>query len=145
MSGLHAASITAMEASFVAQGTIPDNDLFLLTSFTSFQAGQILSYSSSSDTQHWTAILSGAYLSNSLDVNYSGDLSGYPGAPVTWTSMGSFGASTWTGTGMMTITDEPGGFTVILHSALQVGTHTGTFDDVIWVWLLWNDAPNVRK
>jgi hypothetical protein len=129
---LKAATLDPIEASFVVQGTVPDTDFFLLTLFSSFEAGETLSYKSSTSTQHWTASLSGSYLGVGLNVAYLGNLAGFPGAPITWTSTGSYGSSVWAGSGMIAITSQPQqGFTVDLQSSLQVGAKTGSVNAMI--------------
>jgi hypothetical protein len=126
-----AAALTPMQASLVSQGTIPDGDFFYLMQFAGSHPGETLHYTSTSDTQHWTAALTGSYFGSPLDVTYNGDLSGYPGGAITWTSTGSYGADPWSGSGALTITDHSGGFTTALQSSLQVGTNTGSMNVAI--------------
>ena len=53
----------------------------------------------------WSGTLSGTYLGTPLSLGYSGNLTGYPGGPITWSTAGTYGADGWTGGGSASITD----------------------------------------
>jgi len=122
---VYAAPLSPLEASLVLQGTIPDDDFFLLTRFFGFQVGETLNYQSTSDLSGWSATLSGTYLGASLNVSYSGDISAFPAGAITWTSSGSYGSAAWSGSGSALITDTLMGFQVDFNSLLTVGSNSG--------------------
>jgi hypothetical protein len=83
-----------------------------------------LHYDSVTAGAGWTSALTGVYLGQSLAVAYSGDLSSYPGGPITWTSTGTFGIDSWTGSGMLLFSGTAASFQIDMVSNLQVGANT---------------------
>ena len=124
--------INTLEASAIIQSTVTDTDTGFLSEFIGFGSGQTLNYSSTSTTTAWSGTLSGAYLGTSLSVTYAGDLTAYPPGPVTWTSMGSYGAENWRGSGNATIVDTSSTtFEVMFADSLAVGNNTGSINYAI--------------
>ena len=71
----------------------------LLSLFSGPKPGQTLNYNASLTTTSWSGTLMGTYLGTGLSLTYLGDLSNYPSGPVTWTSSGSYGNQSWSGSG----------------------------------------------
>ncbi len=124
--------LSVSDASEMIQSTATDNDVALLTSLFGYQP-QTFSYSSVSAPTAWAGALSGTYLGSGLNVAYLGDLSSYlsTGA-VTWTSAGTYGAQSWSGSGSATIADTSATtFNVTLTESLAIGTSTASMNYVI--------------
>jgi hypothetical protein len=129
----YAVPISALNSSTIAQGTIPDTDLFFLTEFFGFKAGETLDYESTLTPLSWSATLSGAYLGTGLNVKYIGDLSPSQAGQIIWSSLGTFGTSTWIGGGNIFISeiDMSLGFHVDFESSLTIGDNLGVADITI--------------
>jgi hypothetical protein len=124
--------LSAFEASALIQSTASDTDVRLLSQFALFRPGRALDYSSTSTTTAWTGTLSGSPLGAALNVAYSGDLSNYPSGAITWTSTGTFGGASWSGSGAATITDTSSTtFQVSFASSLAIGSNTASINYVI--------------
>jgi hypothetical protein len=72
--------------------------LFLTNTIPDIPFSDALSYTSTITDLGFTTALSGAYGGSSLNANYVGDLSLFPGV-LSWTGSGNFGSNTWSGTG----------------------------------------------
>lgn len=128
-----------LTTSVTLQAMISDADIFLLTQFVGFQAGQTLSYNSTSDSFGWSSLppvgtptLFGTYEGQSLNVTYDGSLSALPAGAVTWTSAGSYGLNLWSGGGSAVITDtSPVSFTIHFLDNVTLGSDSGSYDVTI--------------
>jgi PEP-CTERM motif-containing protein len=119
--------LSPSEAAVLIQSTASDTDAMLLSLFYGFQAGQPLNYSSSLTTTAWSGTLSGTYIGTGLSLTYLGDLSNYPSGPVTWTSSGSYGSQSWSGSGSATIADTSSTtFQVGFVYAMTVGSNSAS-------------------
>jgi hypothetical protein len=123
---IDAAPLTSVDAAVIAQSTFMDSDLFLLGDFVGFRAGQSFTYDGSGSATGWTATLTGAYLSTPLSVTYSGNSAAFPGGPITWSSVGSFGAQSWSSSGSALVTSTDHSFQVRYADMLTVGAQQGT-------------------
>jgi hypothetical protein len=132
---IEAAPLTSSDAAVIAQSTFMDSDLFLLGDFVGFRAGQFFTYDGSGSASGWTATVTGAYLGTPLSATYSGDSTAFPGGPVTWSSVGSFGAQAWSSSGSALVTSTNDSFQVRFADMLTVGAQRGgiaaTIDGVI--------------
>jgi hypothetical protein len=115
-----------VDAAVIAQSTFMDSDLFLLGDFVGFRAGQAFTYDGSGSATGWTATVTGAYLSTPLSATYSGNSAAFPGGPVTWSSVGSFGAQAWSSSGSAMVTSTDNSFQVQFADMLTVGAQRGT-------------------
>jgi hypothetical protein len=125
---VRAGLLSALDASVLIQSTASDTDAMFLSQFAGFQSGQTLNYNSSSTNTAWSGTLS----DTSLNVNYSGDLSGYPSGAVTWSSSGTYRTENWSGSGNATIAETSSTtFQVSLVSSLALGGSTASINYVI--------------
>ena len=120
-----AASLDNLLAALLSQNPTTDYDVHSLLDFS----GEVplstpLNYNSNTTAGGWTSTLTGNYLGQPLSVTYLGNLAGYPGAPVTWTSTGTFGADSWTGSGSLAFSGNAANFQIDVASNLQVGSNT---------------------
>lgn len=124
--------LSTLEASDIIQSTVADTDVFLLGGFFGFAGGQTEIYNSTPAASSWSSSLTGAYKGTGLSVSYTGDLSGYPSGPVTWSATGSYGALAWTGSGSASITDTSAStFQVTFADSVAVGSHTASISATI--------------
>jgi hypothetical protein len=125
--------IMPLEASVMIQSTAAEDvDYYLLTSFYGFKAGETLTYTSSINTvsNTWSGTLSGTYMGKAVSVSYSGDYSQYPSGKITWSSTGTYGSDSWTGSGNALFTEPTSTtFQIALNTSLQVGSNTGSVDN----------------
>lgn len=118
-----ASAFNSTMAGFVMNNTFPDTDFDLLTQFVG-TFGTPINYSSAITTTGFTTTLFGVYAGQSLNVTYTGSLAAFPG--VTWTSSGTYGANTWTGSGSATFSFPTGTtFQINYLSTLSIGSNTG--------------------
>ncbi len=123
----NAAPFDALGAGLTLENTIPDLDFYQLTQFVGLVPGSHLAYGATIIATGFTAFMSGTYAGQSLSVSYTANSSAFPGGPVTWTSTGSYGASTWTGSGSAAFTFPTSTtFTETYVSSLVLGANTGS-------------------
>jgi hypothetical protein len=93
--------INAAIAGLVLNNTTPDTDFDLLIQFVGLSPENLM-FASTITTTGYSTTLSGTYSGRGVDVTYTGDLSAFPSGPITWTSAGTYGSDTWTGSGSAT-------------------------------------------
>jgi hypothetical protein len=126
VSTANAAVFDVFDAGITLENTIPDLDLFQITQFVGVTPAT-LTYGVSITAAGFTASMSGTYAGQSLNVSYTGDLSAFPGGPVTWTASGAYGARTLSGSGTATFTFPTSStFTEAYVSSLVLGVNTGS-------------------
>ncbi len=127
--------LNSQDAAVLVQSTSTDTDAMFLGFFAGFpQSAETLNYvSTTPTTTSWSGVLSGPYLGTPLSVNYAGDTSSYSSSGVvTWTSAGTYGGESWSGSGNATITDTSSStFQVGFVASLAVGTNTASINYVI--------------
>ena len=122
--------ITPTEANIIVQSTLADGDFALLNAFYGLGLGQSVAYHSTIDfgASSWSGTLTGTFQGLAVDVAYTGSFAAYPGGPFTWNSSGTYGINAWTGSGSVAFANAPGGLNVTYHTALGVGSNSGTID-----------------
>lgn len=116
------------EAGVLLDNTFTDLDLGLLTQFFGYDTTSILNYGATITSTGFAAHLSGTYAGQSLNVTYTSiDLATFPGSPVTWTSTGSYGALSWSGSGSAQFAFPTSStFTETYSSSLSLGAGVDT-------------------
>jgi hypothetical protein len=124
--------LTVSDASDLVQSTATDLDVFFLGAMKGFQ-NQTVNYNSTSTSAGWTGSLTGTYGASPLNVSYLGDLTNYlSSGVVTWSSSGTYGAQSWSGSGSATIADLTSTtFQLTLSATLAVGGDTASLNYVI--------------
>lgn len=116
-----AGSIDLGEAMAAIQSTIVDMDYGFLNAALGRDLNETLHYSSSFDSSDWQGTLTGTHLGNAINVQYIGTM--VSPEQMIWTSSGTYGSETWTGSGDVTLTDpEPFIIVDIENMELGVGT-----------------------
>jgi len=119
------ADFNATVAGLVLNNTIPDVDFNTVIMFNGLSTTDVLTTASTDTTTGFTQTLMGTYAGKALSVTYTGDSSAFPGGPITWTSTGSYGADTWTGSGSAQFTFPTSStFQVAYSSSLTIGSNT---------------------
>jgi hypothetical protein len=135
-----ATPLDSIEAGLALNNTIQDGDLGLLAVLVGAFPGQELDYGATITATGFTGFLSGLYAGQSLNVSYTGNSSAFPGGAVTWTSTGTYGASSWLGSGSATFSFPTATtFTETFTSSTAIGSNTGNDSAVI----NGTDDPNV--
>ncbi len=118
------------EAGVLLDNTFTDLDFGLLTQFFGYDSTSVLHYGADISSTGFTAYLIGTYAGQSLNVMYtSTDLGGFPGNPVTWTSVGNYGALSWSGSGSALFSFPTSStFAEVYNSSLSLGggSYTGS-------------------
>jgi hypothetical protein len=122
----HAGPIDSQEAALLLNLTAPDNDFYFLTLFAGYVPRQTVHYQATVTTTGWSATLSGTYAGQALAVAYSGDTTAFPGGTITWTSSGTYGAQSWSGSGSSFFSSiNPPTLQFSIDSTLTVGGNNG--------------------
>lgn len=123
-------------AGTIVEGTVPDSEAWLLSSFFGFSSGESLAYHSEPTLQGSVATLSGSYLGQPLNVALTFDTTAFPSpgtsGEITYTSSGTYGSSLWSGSGsaLLTLTQVTAGtfLTVDLMSSLTIDAQSGNIN-----------------
>jgi subtilisin-like proprotein convertase family protein len=120
------AQLSPGTAAMTMQGLIPDADLLLLHQAAGLSGD--LSYSSTYIGTGWSAQMCGRFQGQSTCLTYSSSTASVTATSATWSVGGQLGAAAVNGSGSAQFYPITGGYSIILHESLNVGTRSFTVD-----------------
>lgn len=122
VSWVRATPIDDVDASVVVQSIAVSTEMVFLGLLFEPDADTSFDYASDLHAEDWSSEVGGSLHGNDIDVTYTGSSAAFSSGEISWSSVGTYGADLWNGSGtarFANVTDGP--FDVDVDMALTVG------------------------